>query len=121
MRTISTNLDATNGNSATILLRSWKEISAYMALGIRTVQRYEAKLGLPVHRVPGASCAVWAFSNEIDEWLRRPITIRRREGTANPLDENLRPADAAMASKTSSYAKRTQDSESSGRMRVQAA
>lgn len=121
MRTISTNGDATNGNSATILLRSWKEISAYMALGIRTVQRYEAKLGLPVHRVPGASCAVWAFSNEIDDWLKRPITIRRREGAVNPVDDDLRPADTAMATETRSYAKRTQDSSSGGRIRVQAA
>ncbi len=121
MRTISTSVDATNGNSATILLRSWKEISAYMALGIRTVQRYEAKLGLPVHRVPGASCAVWAFSNEIDDWLKRPITIRRREGTVSPSEESLGPADAAIASDTRSYAKRTQDSQSSGRVRVHAA
>jgi hypothetical protein len=55
------------------LLRSWKGISAYMALGVRTVQRYEANLGLPVHRPAGGNrCAVWAFSDEIDAWLKRP-------------------------------------------------
>lgn len=74
MHRTSANPDITGIKPAAHLLRSWKEISAYMALGTRTAQRYEAKLGLPIHRPVngGPRCAVWAFSDEIDAWLRRP-------------------------------------------------
>lgn len=77
MHSISANAHPTRITPAAHLLRSWKEISAYMALGIRTVQRYEAKLSLPIHRpVNGRRCAVWAFSDEIDAWLKRPEGVR---------------------------------------------
>ena len=73
MDSIAPNLNAKEMTPAANLLRSWKGISAYMALGVRTVQRYEAKLGLPVHRPAGGNrCAVWAFSDEIDAWLKQP-------------------------------------------------
>ena len=51
-----------------------------MALGVRTVQRYEANLGLPIRRPPGGNrCAVWAFADEIDAWLKSPGRIRGAE------------------------------------------
>lgn len=54
------------------LLNSWKEIAAYLNRGIRTVQRWEAELGLPVRRPRGQSrSAVIAMRSEIDEWLKR--------------------------------------------------
>ena len=37
-----------NGNER---LDSWKEISAYLKRGVRTVQRWEREAGLPVHRL----------------------------------------------------------------------
>jgi len=75
--TIGPNLNTKEISSAANLLRSWKEISAYLALGVRTVQRYESKLGLPVHRPDGGKrYAVWAFSDEIDAWLKRPESVR---------------------------------------------
>jgi hypothetical protein len=52
------------------LLNSWKEIAAYVGRGIRTVQRYELELGLPVRRPTGTSrSSVIAFSDELDAWL----------------------------------------------------
>jgi len=37
------------------------------------VRRWEIERGLPVHRVPGsARGVVYAFTNELEEWLRRP-------------------------------------------------
>ncbi len=33
------------------LLNSWKEIAAYMGRGVRTVQRWERDLALPVRRL----------------------------------------------------------------------
>jgi hypothetical protein len=57
------------------ILRSWKQISVYLGLGVRTVQRYEVQFRLPVHR-PAAKtrCAVMAFSDELDGWLRNSPT-----------------------------------------------
>lgn len=57
------------------ILNSWKEIAGYLGRGVRTVQRWEAQLGLPVHRPAGKEhSAVLAFSSELDQWLdSRPI------------------------------------------------
>lgn len=57
------------------ILNSWKEIAGYLGRGVRTVQRWEVQLGLPVHRPAGKDhSAVLAFSSELDEWLNsRPI------------------------------------------------
>ena len=57
------------------ILNSWKEIATYVGRGVRTVQRWEAQLGLPVHRPAGKDhSAVLAFSSELDQWLdKRPL------------------------------------------------
>jgi hypothetical protein len=57
------------------ILNSWKEIASYLGRGVRTVQRWEAQLGLPVHRPAGKDhSAVLAFSSELDQWLdSRPV------------------------------------------------
>lgn len=53
------------------ILNSWKEIASYLGRGIRTVQRYEEKLGLPIHRPAGTErSAVLAFADELEQWLR---------------------------------------------------
>jgi hypothetical protein len=66
------------------VLHSWKEISSYMNLGVRTIQRYELHLGLPVHRVAGKSrSAVVAFSDELDAWVNRSPT-RHTDTVSSP-------------------------------------
>ena len=61
------------------ILHSWKEIASYVGRGVRTIQRYEAQFGLPVHRLGGRSrSAVMAFSDEIDAWLSRTPTHSRQ-------------------------------------------
>jgi hypothetical protein len=61
----------TNGATQAKILNSWKEIAAYVGRGVRTVQRWEANLGLPVHRPKGKDrSAVLAFAEELDTWLR---------------------------------------------------
>jgi hypothetical protein len=53
------------------VLNSWKEVAAYLGRGVRTVQRWERELGLPVRRPRGKSrSAVIAFKTELDRWLR---------------------------------------------------
>lgn len=63
------------------ILNSWKEIAAYLGRGVRTVQRWESQLELPVHRPAGKEhSAVVAFSPELDDWLNsRPV----RNGSGN--------------------------------------
>ena len=52
-------------------LDSWKEIAAYLGRAERTVKRWEAERGMPVHRVPGSERgAVFAYDGELQEWLR---------------------------------------------------
>jgi len=52
-------------------LNSWSEIARYMGRGVRTVQRYEQNLALPIHRPSGKEhSSVLAFADELDEWLR---------------------------------------------------
>lgn len=59
-------------------LQSWKEISAYMKRGVRTVQRWEKSFGLPVHRPSRHDrSAVFALIPEIEEWMRKAYTNDR--------------------------------------------
>lgn len=52
------------------VLSGWKEIANYLGKGVRTVQRYEVELGLPVRRPAGSSCgSVVATKAELDAWV----------------------------------------------------
>jgi hypothetical protein len=71
-----TRISDTNGASAALekelVLNSWKEIATYMGRGVRTVQRWERELGLPVRRPRAKSrSAVIALAADLDEWLHR--------------------------------------------------
>jgi len=53
------------------VLSSWKEIAAYVGRSIRTVQRWERELGLPVHRPNGKTDGVViALPAELDAWVK---------------------------------------------------
>ncbi len=50
-------------------LESWKEIAAYLRREVRTVQRWEKKESLPVHRhLHDKLGSVYAFKSELDAW-----------------------------------------------------
>jgi len=52
------------------LLTSWKEIAEYLGKSIRTVQRWEREVGLPVRRPANhQSGMVFANTDELDAWL----------------------------------------------------
>ena len=52
------------------ILNSWKEVAQYLGRGVRTVQRWEHELGLPVRRPRGKSRSpIMAFREELDSWL----------------------------------------------------
>ncbi len=68
------------------VLNSWKEVAEYMGRGVRTVQRWERELGLPIRRPKGRSrTAVVARSEELDAWLRRsPVLLEMRARRRDP-------------------------------------
>src|ERR1700730_1677952 len=53
------------------LLDSWKEIAAYLDRDITTVQRWEKREGMPIHRhLHDRMGSVYAFRAELDAWAR---------------------------------------------------
>ena len=60
-------------------LQSWKEIAAYFGRSVRTVQRWEARGGLPVYRLPGPLGSVYADEFELGAWWKRHRTRLERE------------------------------------------
>ena len=54
------------------VLGSWKEIATFLGKGVRTVQRWERDLSLPIHRPPGrGQGVVIAFPGELTDWAKR--------------------------------------------------
>ena len=52
-------------------LDSWKEIAAHFARDVTTVQRWEKREGMPVHRhLHDRAGSIYAFTAELDEWAR---------------------------------------------------
>jgi len=80
-----------NEMSANRRLDSWKEIAEFLGRDVRTVIRWEKEKSLPVHRIPGGRRqGVFAYSQEIDEWMRgefgdeTPVAITERQASALP-------------------------------------
>lgn len=51
-------------------LDSWKSIARHFGRSCRTVQRWHADYGLPIHRLGGTTGSVFAFADELDTWMR---------------------------------------------------
>ncbi len=75
-----------NGVEASVLT-SWKEIASYLGKGVRTVQRWERQLGLPVRRP--VNCAqkriVLARRADLDAWIAQHWSeaVRAAESKSN--------------------------------------
>lgn len=82
--------------SSTGTLNSWKEIAQYLDRGVRTIQRWEHGLGLPVHRIgKGKRSPVFATAAELNFWLstvvvERPSKPPQLEPTCTPGTDNPR-------------------------------
>jgi hypothetical protein len=65
-------------------LESWKQIAAYLDRSERTVRRWEAREGLPVHRREHEKQdTVFAFRHELEAWSR----LRTRHSGAAVIDD----------------------------------
>lgn len=72
-------------------LDSWKQIARYLGREVRTVQRWEKREGLPVHRQFHVKAStVHAFRHEIDAWVENRCHVFNRAAL------NMRRPDDAM-------------------------
>ena len=70
-------------------LDSWKKIAVYLKRDITTVQRWEKREGMPVHRhLHDKMGSVYAFQSELDAWMRgrsdQPPPGAAEPGPADP-------------------------------------
>jgi len=75
-------------------LDSWKEIAAYLKRDVTTVQRWEKREGMPVHRhLHDRMGSVYAFSSELDAWVQsRNLPLEEEQkglGAERPADGEL--------------------------------
>lgn len=76
-------------------LSGWKEIANYLGKGVRTVQRYERELGLPVRRPAGRPTgSVVATKAELDAWvtaspIREAFQLTKVEARATGMTESI--------------------------------
>jgi hypothetical protein len=73
------------------LLTSWKEVASYLGKGVRTVQRWELRLGMPVRRPDNSKSGIIQVSREeLDRWLESQWTPRSASNEAVQKDIGLR-------------------------------
>lgn len=76
--------NGSRGNSAD-RLESWKDIAAYFHRDIRTVQLWEKKEALPVHRhTHEGRSSVYAWPEELEAWLQTRTQARTQEEPGPP-------------------------------------
>jgi len=79
-------------------LDSWKKIASYLKRDVSTVQRWERREGMPVHRhLHDKQGSVFAFRSELDTWWesRRRLLSVEGDGASPP----VQPQEAAGASR----------------------
>lgn len=80
-------------------LDSWKEIAAYLNRDVTTVQRWEKREGMPVHRhLHNRMGSVYAFPAELDAWARsRKILATQANGSEAHSNHEAPPASVSSA------------------------
>lgn len=83
-------MQTSRAQNDSILLTCWKDIARYMGKGVRTVQRWEQTLDLPVRRPRGNAykSAVVARPEDLEVWLASRWSRRRQE---NPSSGSMKP------------------------------
>ncbi len=87
--------------SAEKRLESWKEIAAYLKRDVTTVQRWEKREGMPVHRhLHDKRGSVYALRGELDAWVRGRQPVPEPEETRAAEEPVRDDADRAQGSAT---------------------
>ena len=80
-------------------LDSWKEIAAYLNRDVTTVQRWEKREGMPVHRhLHDRMGSVYAFRAELDTWTRTRNLRAAQDNENSPPSANapVAPSDSTI-------------------------
>jgi len=84
-------------------LDSWKGIAAHFGRDVTTVQRWEKREGMPVHRhLHDRAGSIYAFTAELDEWARsRNVRVAQENGNdvPAPIPLSLPPRSAVSVSR----------------------
>jgi hypothetical protein len=73
-------------------LHGWKDISSYLGMSVRTVQRWESDLALPVRRYgSGRSQTVHAFVDDLERWRAgvESVAAGRKDAVGQPTDREI--------------------------------
>ena len=70
-------------------LQGWKEIASELGRSVRTVQRWERTLGLPVRRGKDARAEVFVLKDELQLWLLKVAAKGRKPEQAGVVDGEL--------------------------------
>ena len=90
---------ASNRNRQENRLDSWKKIASYLKRDVSTVQRWERREAMPVHRhLHDKQGSVFAFRSELDAWWES----RRMRLTQDGAVESERPAQILQTAETAS-------------------
>lgn len=74
------------------ILSGWKNIAGHLGMGVRTIQRYEREMGLPIRRPAGRMRgSVLATKSELDAWvasspIRAAFQLAKRSQGYSPVD-----------------------------------
>ncbi len=72
------------------MLSSWKEIAHFFGKGVRTVQRWEKTLNLPIRRPPGApSNVVLARTSDLEAWMHRGLGKAAMEESSATVEQDV--------------------------------
>jgi Tol biopolymer transport system component len=75
-------------------LDSWKEIARYLRRDVTTVQRWEKREGMPVHRhVHDKMGSVYAYRGDLDAWAQGRNLGRGAESGRAPEEKDVSPAE----------------------------
>ncbi|HMD16557.1 MAG TPA: hypothetical protein VKH18_07810 [Terriglobales bacterium] len=72
-------------------LDSWKGIAAHFDRDVTTVQRWEKREGMPVHRhLHDRAGSIYAFTAELDEWARsRNVRVAQEQENGNDVPSSI--------------------------------
>ncbi|WP_348262413.1 helix-turn-helix domain containing protein [Telmatobacter sp. DSM 110680] len=70
-------------------LDTWKSIAQYLGRSTRTVQRWHSEYRLPIRHLGGDATSVFAYTDELDEWLRKRNPAENQEDTSRQELTNL--------------------------------
>ena len=82
------------------ILKSWKDIAAYLKVAVSTVQRWERDLRLPIHRIgKGKRSPAYSTISELKFWIstvevardhRLQVSIQHGTHSRGPLEDSRR-------------------------------